>query len=134
MNGWLWPGYVLIGIANKNRKAHSLAWLYVHGEWPENEIDHIDGNGLNNRIDNLREVTTGENKRNKRLQKNNTSKCVGIYWYKPTKKRAAKECINGLNKHLGYFKEKWDAICARKSSNNRNGFHPNHGSPKPRYG
>lgn len=56
--------YFYIGIDGKSYTAHRLAWLYVHGEHPVNEIDHIDRNKLNNRIANLRDVGRSENNQN----------------------------------------------------------------------
>jgi hypothetical protein len=58
--------------------SHRIAWAYVHGEWPELGIDHIDGNGLNNRITNLRLATQSENVSNRAKQTNNTSGFKGI--------------------------------------------------------
>lgn len=46
-------------------RAHRLAWLYVHGHWPEQEIDHKNGNPLDNRIDNLRDVSGKVNHQNR---------------------------------------------------------------------
>lgn len=57
-------GYLRLGIDGKLYFAHRLAWLYVYGHWPDGEIDHIDGDRLNNRIDNLRIVNRRENSRN----------------------------------------------------------------------
>jgi hypothetical protein len=69
--------YRYIYIGNKNYKAHRLAWLYEHGRIPA-YIDHKDGNGLHNWIDNLREATKSQNGHNRGKTKNNTSgyKCV----------------------------------------------------------
>lgn len=54
-------GYCQISIYDRLYRAHRLVWLYVHGEWPSQTIDHIDGNRLNNRLDNLRDVSLKEN-------------------------------------------------------------------------
>lgn len=54
-------GYRMIRIDGKKYKAHRLAWLYEYGQWPNGNIDHIDGNTFNNKIDNLRIATASEN-------------------------------------------------------------------------
>lgn len=66
-------------------------------------IDHIDGNGLNNEISNLRWVTHKENQQNKKPKKNGSSKFMGVSWYKTSSKWTAQICINGKMKRLGYF-------------------------------
>lgn len=58
-------GYRYIGIDGKTYRAHRLAWLLVHGVWPEMELDHINGDRDDNRISNLRDVSTGQNARNR---------------------------------------------------------------------
>lgn len=73
-------GYLRIGVDRQRYLAHRLAWFYVFGVWPENEIDHIDGNKLNNRIANLRDATPSMNQHNKRLMANNTSGIQGVSW------------------------------------------------------
>ena len=59
-------GYVLIGIDGKMYYAHRLAWLYVHGKWPGQVIDHINRVRNDNRICNLRDVSRAVNNANKR--------------------------------------------------------------------
>ncbi len=54
-------GYWQISIDGSAYKAHRLAWLYVYGKWPDHQIDHIDGNKLNNSIANLRDVPQSTN-------------------------------------------------------------------------
>lgn len=80
--GTLSHGYLVIGIGGRGgvpRAAHRLAWLYVHGEWPANEIDHINGDKLDNRIANLRDVSSTTNKENARKPKrNNKSGVLGV--------------------------------------------------------
>ena len=88
--------YVLIMLDGKRYYAHRLAWLYVHGEWPEGEIDHINRNKHDNRIENLRLVTSAENKWN-------VGGAVGVSFYKRTGKWTAQMRTNGKWKRLGYF-------------------------------
>jgi len=57
-------GYTRIGVDGAKYLAHRLAWLYVHGVWPINQIDHINRMKTDNRINNLRDVIDGINKRN----------------------------------------------------------------------
>lgn len=79
-------GYKRIRLAKKDYKVHRLAWFYMTGQWPENQIDHIDGNGFNNSWQNLREATNKQNQENLPLKKTNTSGYRGVYFEKKSKK------------------------------------------------
>lgn len=70
--------YLTIRIDGVLYLAHRLAWVYVHGVWPTMTIDHQDGNGLNNRIDNLREATQQQQRLNSQFQTNSKSGFKGI--------------------------------------------------------
>lgn len=59
---------------------HRLAWVLMYARWPDGEIDHIDRDGLNNRLDNLRDVPRMINLRNKRLHRRNTIGVAGVTW------------------------------------------------------
>ncbi len=75
-------GYVDIRIDNRLYKAHVLAWLYAHGEWPGRFIDHIDQNRSNNRLANLRLATKAQNAINSKIRRDNTSGLKGVVWDK----------------------------------------------------
>jgi hypothetical protein len=79
-----WKGYICIHINGRNYRAHRLAWLYVTGNWPYAQIDHVDRDKANNKFANLREATNKQNHENlDRRRKDNTSGHRGVYWYKP---------------------------------------------------
>jgi hypothetical protein len=109
-------GYVLISINDRLYKAHRLAWLFVYGEWPPEQIDHIDCDKLNNRIANLRLATMQENQRNVGLQKNNTTGIKGVCWHKRDRKFQAEIKVGGKRLHLGTFDTLAEAIAARTTA------------------
>ena len=119
--------YRSIQVLNKTYLAHRLAWLYVHGEFPPNDIDHINGNGRDNSINNIRVVTHQENMLNKKRYKSNKSGCSGVLYIKSRDKFAVQISIDKKQRFLGYFANIWDAICCRKSAEFSHGFHINHG-------
>ena len=119
--------YRMIHISGKPYGAHRLVWIYLYGKLPNNEIDHIDGDGLNNAISNLRDVSKGINQKNRKLNSNNSSGYVGIWFVKKTKKWVAELKDKGKKHHIGTFANKQDAIDARKEAEKKYGFHENHG-------
>lgn len=110
--------------------AHHIVWLLITGEWPDGEIDHEDGNGLNNRKDNLRDVTSLENDRNKRLASNNTSGANGVYWCAEKRRWRSVIRIDGELINLGSFRNKEEAIEARSAADKEYRFHELHGAIK----
>lgn len=96
-------GYRRIGINRKRYAAHRLAWLYMTGEWPENQIDHVNGIRGDNRFLNIREANHSQNNHNKRKQSNNTSGYKGVSWYKHAKKWRASIKLDNKTKCIGYF-------------------------------
>ena len=120
-------GYLCCKVENKQYAMHRLAWLYVHGSMPEDNIDHINHIVSDNRIDNLREVSFAENMRNKSKYKTNTSGSTGVTWHKKDRKWYARLQKNGVRKIIGIYDLKEDAIKARESYILDKDFHPTHG-------
>ena len=106
-------GYIEIQINGRKCGAHRLAWLYVNGKFPEHQIDHIDGNRTNNRINNLRDIPQEGNKQNRRfLSDRNTSGFLGVTFQKDIQKWVAGLSLNGKHTHLGVFKAPEEAHAA----------------------
>ena len=123
-------GYRQIQIKGKMYLAHRLVWLYVHGKFPDEQIDHINGDKLDNRIDNLRDVSPQENNKNQPRRVNNTSGHTGVFWATHADKWLASIRVDGKLKHLGYFNILEDAVEARLQASIEHGFHDNHGREK----
>lgn len=105
--------YLIISIKNARYKAHRLAFLYVEGFFPENNVDHVDGDELNNRWNNLREASSRCNAQNRKLAKNNTSGVTGVTFNKKANRWAAQIVVAGKPKSLGYYPS-FDAACAAR--------------------
>lgn len=118
-------GYIVVGLKGRPRLAHRLAWLYMKEEWPEMQIDHINGDKTDNRWENLRQVDSFQNHKNKKRLKSNTSGVSGVC----LKRRKWEANIRPDNKyiHLGVFEDWFEAVCARKSAEVKFNFHTNHG-------
>jgi hypothetical protein len=104
--------YISIGNRANQKKypAHRLAWLYVYGEWPTDQIDHINGNKLDNRIVNLREADHKLNSENiYKPQSNNKSGYRGVIFFKRDNNYQAQITTNKKRIHLGYFKTAQEA-------------------------
>lgn len=87
---------------------HAVIGYPLHGL----QIDHIDGNGLNNTRENLRIVTPRENCANNKTKINKTSKYIGVYWYRKFKKWSADIWVNHKKEFLGYYDNEIDAHLA----------------------
>jgi hypothetical protein len=99
--GYLYSGYVHINIGNRILRAHRMVWAMHYGEWPDGMVDHIDRVRTNNRIDNLRIVTTLENKLNSGSYGAVAAK--GVWLEQKNGRYRAAISINGRYKHLGSF-------------------------------
>lgn len=130
--GWLTSGknrqtrYINIRIGGRVYKAHRIIWFIHHGYWPE-RIDHIDGNGLNNKIGNLREVSAVDSARNKPLQRNNSSGQSGVSFISSIGKWRATISSGGKKITLGVFLKKEDAVSCRIAAERKLKYHNNHG-------
>lgn len=109
-------GYVGIELDGKTYRAHRLAFLYVNGKFSKDDVDHINHIRSDNRFTNLREATTMENCRNRKMQSNNTSGFKGVNYNKQQGKWTANIRISKKLKHLGYFETKEAANLVRKKA------------------
>lgn len=97
-------GYRTISIGGNSYKAHRLAWLVTHGEWPVGQIDHVNGIRTDNRIANLRVVNNRENAENKhKATASSKSGLLGVSWHKARRKWRAEIKHKGRKFHLGLF-------------------------------
>jgi len=111
-------GYVYVGVDKRRCLAHRIIWLLYHGYAPECQIDHIDRNRSNNKINNLRLALRNEkdNHQNKSISSNNTSGALGVYWHKGAKKWCAEIWVNDIKQYLGLFTDFNDAVAARRAA------------------
>ena len=121
-------GYLGGRILGRNYTGHRIAWTIQHGSWPASseEIDHINGDPADNRIENLRLVSHQENGRNMGARKSKSG-TPGVDWRPMTGKWRARICSDGRSHHLGNFTTKEGAIEARQKAAASHGFHENHG-------
>lgn len=106
-------GYIYIIINNKGYGAHRLAFLYMEGYLPENDVDHINGIRDDNRWKNLRHASRSCNLQNRRLGTSSFSGFLGVNWNKHAKKWRAYITIHGKRIHLGYHDTAEEAALAR---------------------
>lgn len=120
-------GYRIIKIKGIRYRAHRLAWLYIYGEWPEQQIDHINGRREDNRIINLRSATPRDNSKNQKRRVDNQSGCTGISKHSLANRWVAQITLDGKSTYLGIYEDFFEACCARKAAEKKHGFHENHG-------
>jgi hypothetical protein len=119
--------YLCVRVDNRNYQLHTLIWLLTHGKFPNEDIDHIDGNRRNNILSNLRAVSRQDNLKNIAKHRDNTSGILGVSWDKTRNKWKASIYANGKQILLGRYTSKEEASIVRKKADILYGFHPNHG-------
>lgn len=120
-------GYKVGAIFGTNFRAHRVAWAIYYGEWPQGEIDHIDGDPSNNQIANLRVTDRTGNSRNLKRNATNTSGCGGVSYDERRGLWKAYIWVDGKQKFLGRFKHKFDAVLARLLAERERGYSMRHG-------
>ena len=97
-------GYNRVRIDGRIYYGHRIAWALTHGVWPDRNIDHIDGDPSNNKIDNLRDISQKHNIQNQRhALPSNTSGLLGVGWHRQSGKWRARITADGKEHALGLF-------------------------------
>lgn len=117
-------GYVQIGLLGRRYYAHRIAWLYVTGEWPKDDIDHLNGDKTDNRFVNFRSVVDADNCKNRGIRADNKSGFTGVF--RQNNKWKAQIRIGGKSVHLGYFQTPEAAHSAYVEASKGNGFTDRH--------
>jgi len=116
-------GYRQIRLCKKSLYSHRVAWFLFYGEWPKGQIDHINHDKTDNRIENLRVCTAKENSRNRTHWKS-TTPSIGVNW---NKSRGLWQ-VRIAQKYKGLFWCLDTAILVRKKNQELAGYHENHGA------
>lgn len=120
-------GYFQTQVNGKLYLNHRLIFLMHHGYLPQ-YLDHIDGNTLNNKIENLRAATLTQNQYNRKLNKNNSSGVKGVWWRKDIKKWRVSFKINGKEKSFGSYDDlELAELVAQEARTKYHGAFVNHG-------
>lgn len=121
-------GYKIVCADGRKYLEHRVIWEEANGPIPEGlEVDHINGEVGDNRLENLRLVTHAENMMNKQCPKNNSTGVMGVRWHKTNKKYVVEIQVNRKRINVGSFACFDEAVAARKAAEKQYGFHENHG-------
>lgn len=107
---------------------HQLIWVIVYDKLPEYVIDHKNGDPWDNRIENLRDVTSSDNAKNAKLRKDNTTGVSGVSFSKKRNRFVANIWVDTNRKHIGNFVHLHDAETAIKKARAELGFSERHGT------
>ena len=118
-----------IGSKVKLFLCHRLVWALHNNHFPNKQIDHINGVPYDNRIENLREVTNKENSKNSAMYRHNTSGITGVCWDNTIEawRVSGGGHSSGTFEYLGITKDKFEAVCIRRSWEVYNNYSPRHG-------
>lgn len=105
--------YWAVYVNGRYWKAHHLVILYVHGRWPTDVVDHINGDTVDNRLSNLRECKQADNVKAARRRRDNSSGVKGVSFCNRAKKWVAYIQHDKRHRFLGYYREKDHAVAAR---------------------
>ncbi|MEL7476497.1 MAG: HNH endonuclease signature motif containing protein, partial [Cyanobacteria bacterium J06555_12] len=120
-------GYRRIVLNNKGHQAHRVIYAMMNGEWPENEIDHINGKRDDNRWCNLRDVCRYEQTRNASIRSDNDSGITGVHYREDRQRWVAYiHSDEGDRLHLGNYETKPEAVAARLAAQKLLDYHENH--------
>ncbi|HEE9786221.1 TPA: HNH endonuclease [Enterobacter soli] len=110
-------GYIKISLSRKLYSARRLAWLYMTGSWPENEIDHVDNNLSNNVFSNLRAATKSQNAQNRGNRRGTKSRYKGVRFDSQRNKWVACIWLHSLKKEkrIGFFSSEEEAAKAYRA-------------------
>jgi hypothetical protein len=113
-------GYLTVTIAGQAYYGHRLCWLIHHGEWPDRELDHVNGVRTDNRIENLRPATRSQNSQNRgATAKRNKSGLLGVAWDEQAQKWQVKLTLNGKVTWVGRYSDKGQAAEAYREAKTR---------------
>ena len=119
-------GYFVVEVDKVLYYAHRIAWMYIYGEFPYLDIDHINGDKVDNRIVNLREACDRTNGRNKKQQSNNKTGVTGVSYEKKSNTWRVNISTNDKRIYVTCY-TLLDAVCVRKNLEREHGYHKNHG-------
>lgn len=120
-------GYVVFRMEGKLYYSHRVIYSMFVGDVSGGFIDHINGDRSDNRLENLRLVSRGENNKNSTISKTNKSGVTGVHFDKGTSKFRVQISLKNKTKHIGVYSDFNQAVKARKKAEEKYGFHKNHG-------
>jgi hypothetical protein len=120
-------GYLIGMFKRKMYRVHRLAWMWMTGEWPPGDIDHINGIRDDNRWVNFRIADDVQNQQNAKMPKSNTSGVKGVHWHKRDCKWVVNLKIKGKNYCFGAFKDfEFAALVAEEAREKYHGTFARH--------